>query len=119
MSGTEVSTKLTPVTLSAPGHYPTGLTRTETPANTCCRVKTKPKLNQININMSFLCFINWVLNGTLSVDNDLVFLYVIWLKARQISKNFQLFQNTGQFSATTFKNGYEYKLFILPDSQLS
>ena len=40
-------------------------------------------------------------------------------KARQISKNFQLFQNTGQFSATTFKNGYEYKLFILPDSQLS
>ena len=69
--------------------------------------------------MSFLCFINWVLNGTLSVDNNLVFLYVIWLKARQISKNFQLFQNTGQFSATTFKNGYEYKLFILPDSQLS
>ena len=53
--------------------------------------------------MSFLCFINWVLNGTLSVDNDLVFLYVIWLKARHISQNFKLFQNTGQFSATTFK----------------
>ena len=41
------------------------------------------------------------------------------VKSKANSKNFQLFQNTGQFSATTFKNGYEYKLFILPDSQLS
>ena len=60
---TAVSTKLTPVTLSRPGHHyavtqdpQTGLTRTETPANACCRVKTKPKLNQININMSFFMF---------------------------------------------------------------